>query len=67
MKTIWIAAAETAEYGRVYLHDYAAHDAHNVGVKIMDGARREGFTGTLQDRLANLGWEIVCLRVEELP
>ncbi len=63
----WIAVGTTTQYGRVYLTDYAAIDQHGVGVKIMDRARSEGFRGTLDSRLAELGWEIVCVSLKEVP
>lgn len=66
MKTLWIVAANTEEYGRLYLPDYAGQFQHDVARKVMDGAMREGFAGTMDERLSVLGWEIVCLSVEEV-
>ena len=63
---LWIVAANTDEYGRLYLPDYAGQFKHDVESKVMDGARRERFEGSLTERLEELGWEIVCLRVEEV-
>lgn len=65
-RTLWIAAATTEEYGRVYLTDYAGNSRQDTMSKVMVGARREGFTGTLDERLEYLGWEIVCLDVQEV-
>lgn len=66
VEEIWIAVGTTQEYGRIYLPDYAAIDQHGVGLKIMDKARAEGFRGSLDDRLAELGWEVVCVRLDEV-
>jgi hypothetical protein len=67
MNTLWIVASDTAEYGRVYLPYYAGRDMGSVVHQVLDGARREGFRGSLDDRLKMLGWEIVCVRFEEVP
>lgn len=67
MKTLWIVASTTEEYGRVYLTDYAGQFKHDVENKVMEGAWRERFEGSLTDRLEALGWEIVCLHIEEEP
>lgn len=63
---LWIVAANTDEYGRVYLADYAGLFEHDVQRKVMDGARREGVTCTLSERLAQLNWEIVRVIVKEV-
>lgn len=62
--SIWIASAETAEYGTVYLTDYAGTSAINVAEKIMRAAEREGFKGSIQQRLEMLGWKIVRVTIE---
>ena len=64
---LWIVAANTDEYGRVYLADYAGLFEHDVQRKVMDGARREGVTCTLSERLAHLNWEIVRILIQEKP
>ncbi|MCQ8116108.1 hypothetical protein [Methylomonas rosea] len=66
MKEIWIVAANSAEYGRVYLPDYAGVIRQEVATKVMDGAHRERFRGTLDERLKMLGWEIVKVGLIEI-
>lgn len=63
---MWIVAADVEEYGRVYLSDYAGRTESDVADKVMNVARGEFFNGPLQDRLADLGWEIVRVRIEEV-
>ncbi len=55
---MWMVRGPTEEYGMVYLPTYAGTQ-REVEEKVMEGARREGFKGTLQERLAFLEWEIV--------
>ena len=66
MKTIWIAVANTPEYGRFYLPNYASIDRAGVGMSILDKARSEGFSGSLDERLDQLGWEIVRVSLQEV-
>lgn len=61
---MWIVAADVEEYGRIYLADYAGRTESDVADKVMNVARRE--FGPLKDRLADLGWEIVRVRIEEV-
>lgn len=64
--TLWIVASDTAEFGRVYLADYTGRDKAASERKVMGGARREGFSGSVSERLRALGWEIVCIRFDEV-
>lgn len=57
-RRFWVVSGET-EYGTVYLFDYARRSRLDVEEKIMREARREKYTGTVNDRLAALGWRIV--------
>lgn len=66
MDTIAIVFAKTLEHEPVYLTDYAAADKNGVVTKIMNKARAEGFRGTIDARLAELNWEIVCVRLEQV-
>ena len=63
---IWIVAASSEEYGRRYLAGYAGQFERDVQRRVMDGAMRERFDGTLSERLAYLNWEIVCVRLQEV-
>ena len=65
MSTMWIVAANTEEFGRIYLPNYCGLLKHDVEIKVIAGALREGFVGTLAERLGYLKWEIVCLNVSE--
>ena len=62
---LWIVAANTDEYGRVYLADYVGLFEHDVQRKVMAGAERERIRCTLSERLEQLNWEIVRVRVQE--
>lgn len=63
---IWIVVGKTEEYGRVYLTDYAEQSRSEVARKVMHRAWKEGFTGTLDERLKELNWEIVECELKEL-
>ena len=63
---LWIVAANTDEYGRVYLSDYAGIFEHDVRRKVMAGVERERVNCTLSERLAQLNWEIVRVIVKEV-
>lgn len=65
MNKIWIVVGNTDEFGRVLLTDYAGNQRGEVEQKVMQGALKEGFRGALSERLASLGWEIVCLLIED--
>jgi hypothetical protein len=64
--TLWLAAGTTDDGKRVYLPDYAGQTANEVGMKVMARSYQEGFRGALAERLATLGWEIVCVRFDEV-
>jgi hypothetical protein len=63
---LWIVAANSEEYGRLYLADYAGIFEHDVRRKVMAGAERESVNCTLSERLAQLNWEIVRVMVKEV-
>jgi len=65
MNQIWIVAATTDSGKRVYLADYAGQFKHDVERKVMNGAPGDGYGTSLAERLATLGWEVVCLQVTE--
>jgi len=54
---VWMAFGQH-EGSLIALPEYAAASANAVGEKIMDGARREGYRGSLRDRLASLDWSL---------
>ena len=75
----WVVVATTEEYGDVILTEYAG-TMDDIRKRVMDKARREGFSGHFVERMVSLGWrveplalittvaelraEIECLRVE---
>ena len=63
---IWIVVGTTEEHDRVYLTEYAEQSRSQVASKVMARARREGFTGTLDERLKELHWEIVEREIKEI-
>ena len=64
--TLWIAVG-TAEGRRVYLPSYTGETKSEVGRRIMERSYQEGYRGKLDERLANLCWEIVQVRFSEVP
>lgn len=60
--TFYCVVGKTDEYGDVVLFEYARYEKHLVETLVMDKTRGEGFTGTLEQRLKYLNWEIVELR-----
>lgn len=67
MKSIWIVAADVPSLNRVYLPEYAAMTKTESLQKVLARARSEGFMGSAQQRLDALGWEVVRVRIEEIP
>lgn len=67
MKSIWIVAADVAGYGRVYLTEYASLSRTEVLQKVISRARSDGFNGSAEQRIGELGWSIVQVRIEEIP
>ncbi|HEY9640138.1 MAG TPA: hypothetical protein V6C57_06620 [Coleofasciculaceae cyanobacterium] len=59
-KDIWIAKGKLT-----YLPDYAGISWNEVASKIMRKATEEGFKGKIQDRLLELQWDIVMVRILE--
>ncbi len=66
MNTIWIAASNSDEYGRIYLPDYAGVTKYEVISKVMDGCRKEKLGETITGVLSALGWEIVKVKLTEI-
>lgn len=58
-RNMWTIRGHSEEYGWVYLFGYSGSTRSEVEQKLMDGARRENFHGSLQLRLDDLKWEIV--------
>lgn len=54
---VWMAFGNH-EGQLIALPEYAAASARAVGDKIMEGARREGYRGSLRERLESLGWSV---------
>lgn len=64
MNEIWIA--KTSVDGKtLYLVDYAGVTEYEVKSKVWSKAREEGFKGTVDDRLAELGWTVVKVQIVE--
>ena len=63
-KDIWIAKA-FVDGKPVYLVDYAGISRNEVASKIMRKAREERFNGKIEDRLFDLQWDIVMVRILE--
>jgi hypothetical protein len=55
---VWMAFGRLDDGRLVALPEYAAVSEREVGSKIMDAARREGFRGLLAERLNALGWTV---------
>lgn len=56
---IWIVCGHTDEYGDVYLTDYVGQSEAEARMKVFSGMMREGFRGTVPERLKELRWRIV--------
>jgi hypothetical protein len=55
---VWMAFG--VDDGRlIALPEYAAASARAVGDKIMEVARREGYRGSLRERMEELGWSVL--------
>lgn len=65
-QTLFIPVADTPEFGKVLMTRYASERLPECKWAIMDVARRQGFTGTCEERLAQLGWVIKEFSLEEL-
>jgi len=50
----------------VFLTDYIALTKGRVCDMIYTKARNEGFRGTLKQRIDDLGWKVVEVRIEEV-
>lgn len=55
---VWMAFGTMDDGRLVALPEYTAVSEREVGSKIMDVARREGYRGLLADRMQSLGWTI---------
>lgn len=65
MKNIlWIAKGKF-EGIDIYLPHHAKNSRSDVAESIMDKAKAEGFTGTIDERLKELEWEIVKIEFVE--
>jgi hypothetical protein len=61
---VWMAFG--AHEGKlIALPEYAAASARAVGEKIMEAARREGYRGSLRERMESLGWTVRRLTLAE--
>jgi len=66
-KAVGYTAFALVEGNPVALMQYAGQFIHNVEARIMDGARREKFQGTLNERMRELGWTIEALYTHPSP
>ena len=55
---VWMAFGACDDGRLIALPEYAAASELAVGQKIMEVARREGYRGTLADRLQSLQWSV---------
>lgn len=68
MQHIFIVKAYLPEVDSyVYMPDYADSTAHEVEMKVWQKAQKEGYTGTIEDRLKALKAEIVRVQLIEEP
>lgn len=65
MNDIWIART-TGKEKTIYLPHTAGITRSEVVSKIWFKALDEGFHGTIDERLAELGWEIVHVQLTEI-
>lgn len=67
MNTLWIVKGEV-EGGTLYLKDYTDSTKENLVGKIMMRAfsPNERFSGTIEERLEQLGWELVEVEFKEI-
>ena len=65
MNTLWIAKGRW-EGEWIYLTHHVGRSRSDLADKIMDGARRERFDGTLSEWLKHLNWEIVEVEFKEI-
>jgi hypothetical protein len=67
MNFIWIVK-ENREYGYVYLSTYAGFSKQEVYAKVLEKAwEQDSFRGSAEERLSQLGWEVVKVRLIEIP
>lgn len=64
MRPVGYMPVGTSEGQLVALHEYTARTAEEVGAKVLELARREGFTGTLDERLTELDWVIAPVYID---
>ena len=57
--TVWMVRGKAEDGATVYLADYCGQIESDVRWKVYMGMMRERFTGTVNERLTELGWEIV--------
>jgi hypothetical protein len=60
---VWCAFGHADDGRLIALPEYAAANARAVGDKILEGARREGFKGSLRERMDELGWSVMQLHL----
>lgn len=60
---MWIVKATCSNGAMAYLPDYAGISRWEVAAKVME---RAGCKGTVAERLAELKWEIVQVKIEEV-
>lgn len=56
---MWIVETKQSPLGDLYLYDYAAGTKEEVERKVMAVAAKEGFKGSVQERLQHLQWNIL--------
>lgn len=65
MGSLWMAKS-VVDGKPVYLTDYTGTTRKEVEYKILRVAQNQGFWGNVEERLKELGWEIVELEFSEI-
>lgn len=64
MRNLWIAKAQV-DGKTVYLTDYVGVNRSEVLAKVWNRALNEGYTGTAEERLKELGWQVIQVGILE--
>jgi hypothetical protein len=63
---IYICKAKASDGTTVYIAKHAGSSVSEVILSVMNKARQEGFEGSFEERLEELGWSVVRAKVTEL-
>jgi hypothetical protein len=67
LDTVWVVRGYSEECGWVYLDRYYSGTIHDAYRKIERDCRRHGITGTIQEKLDYLKWEVVLMGLVDIP